>query len=214
MYEFTGFSQSDFDIFLIPEFHERMSALRTRIRPKLAMIGDDLAPRLESVTGHEMYPHTASHARRRINPPDDTWVAFSRSERAYKRYAHFEVGISLDGVFIRFSVKPESDEDKLLLIHYLSSQQIGAFNLTDPNPVYYYHNDHGDGPQDVRTLTNDDMPGIINRTRATSRGFATGIFLDRDTPILKSAELVTRAYNAIAHLSPLYRGAVGTIVRS
>ncbi|WP_397261357.1 DUF1054 family protein [Peribacillus simplex] len=30
------------------------------------------------LTGDEMYPHVAKHARRKVNPPNDTWVAFAK----------------------------------------------------------------------------------------------------------------------------------------
>lgn len=204
MYQFDGFSKADFDVFLIPEFHERMSALRTTVRPKLAMLGDDLAPRLEEILGHPMYPHTASHARRRVNPPDDTWVAFSRSERGYKRYAHFEVGIALDYVFVRFVVKPEGDVDKKALLQYLQQQGTRAFSLTDPDPIYYYEDDHGQGPRPIDSLGEADIPEIVQKASLKSRGFTVGLTFNRDTPILRSAEFVTRAHNAIRHLSPLY----------
>ncbi|NMP21291.1 DUF1054 family protein [Sulfobacillus harzensis] len=210
MYQFAGFSKLDFDVFLIPEFHDRMSALRTQVRPKLAMLGDDLAPRLEEITGHPMYPHTASHARRRVNPPDDTWVAFSRSERGYKRYAHFEVGICLDYVFVRFVVKPEGEEDKASLIQYLERQGIGALKLKDPEPIYYYQDDHGQGAENVESLTGQDLSDILKRTALKSRGFTVGLIFDRETPLLRSAEFVTRAHNAIRHLAPLYEGVLET----
>lgn len=206
MYQFAGFAKSDFDIFLIPEFHDRMSALRTTVRPKLAMLGDDLAPRLEDIAGHPMFPHTASHARRRVNPPDDTWVAFSRSERGYKRYAHFEVGLSVHGVFVRFSVKPEGDDDKGRLLHYLSTRGKSAFDLKDPHPVWVYENDHGEHGQTADQLEGADVAAIISRTRLKSRGFTAGIEFDRSDPVLRSAEFITRAHNAIRHLAPLYEG--------
>ncbi len=211
MYQFAGFAKSDFDIFLIPEFHERMSALRTTVRPKLAMLGDDLAPRLQELAGHVMFPHTASHARRRVNPPDDTWVAFSRSERGYKRYAHFEVGIFLHGIFVRFSVKPESDEDKVALLQYLEERGLGAFNLKDPEPIYYFESDHGNGAHDIRSLTNDNIKEIIARTRLKSRGFTVGIVFNRDNSVLRSAEFITRTHNAIRHLAPLYQGTLNDV---
>lgn len=206
MYQFAGFSKMDFDVFLIPEFHERMTALRTQVRPKLAMLGDDLAPRLEDITGHPMFPHTASHARRRVNPPDDTWVAFSRSERGYKRYAHFEVGICLDYVFVRFVVKPEGEEDKKALLHYLEDRGLEAFQLKDPEPIFVYADDHGQGPENVQSLTAGDLPGILQKTALKSHGFTVGLIFDREQSILRSAEFVTRAHNAIRHLSPLYAG--------
>lgn len=212
MYQFPGFAKSDFDIFLLPEFHDRMTALRTTVRPKLAMLGDDLAPQLAAITGHPMFPHTASHARRRVNPADDTWVAFSRSERGYKRYAHFEVGLSLKGVFVRFSVKPESDEDKACFLHYLSAQGLSAFALRDPATVQVYTNDHGEGARAVAELGDHDLAAIIARTRLKSRGFTAGVEFDRSESVLRSAAFITRAHNAISHLAPLYEGTMATRV--
>jgi uncharacterized protein YktB (UPF0637 family) len=206
MYQFSGFSKADFDVFLIPEFHARMSALRTMVRPKLAMLGEDLAPRLADVTGHAMYPHTASHARRRVNPPDDTWVAFSRSERGYKRYAHFEVGIFLDGVFVRFSIKPEGEDDKQAFLQYLSDKMAEAFDLKDSAPIYYYANDHGLNGREIGSLTADNIPAIIEKARLKTHGFSVGMVFDRDQTVVRSAELVTRTHNAIRHLAPLYVG--------
>lgn len=208
MNQFPGFTVNDFDVFLIPEFHERMSHLRRDIRPKLAKLGDDLAPKLESLVGHPLYPHTASHARRRINPPDDTWVAFSRSERAYKRYAHFEVGISLDYVFIRFVVKPEGEDDKPALERYLAQEGPKAFDLKDPSPIFWYRDDHGSDPYPITAINADKAKEILQKTKIKSHGFTVGIIVPRTDPVARGAELVTRSYNAIAHLAPLYRGSV------
>ncbi len=211
MNQFPGFTTKDFDVFLIPEFHERMSHLRRDIRPKLAKLGDDLAPKLESLVGHPLYPHTASHARRRINPPDDTWVAFSRSERAYKRYAHFEVGISLDYVFVRFVVKPEGEDDKPTLERYLAQEGAKAFELRDPSPIFWYRDDHGTDPFPITAIDADKAKEILQKTKIKSHGFTVGVIFPRTDPVAKSAELVARSYNAIAHLVPLYKGSVNLV---
>ena len=208
MYQFTGFSQDDFNVFLIPEFHDRMSALRTRIRPKLAMIGDDLAPQLADFLHHSIYPHTASHARRRVNPPDDTWVAFSRNERGYKRFAHFEVGITLDYVFVRFVVKREGEDDKPSLLRYLHSVGTEAFQLSDPSPIYWYKDDHGVEAFPIQDITATKTKEIIRYTEVKSHGFTVGITLARTNAVVGKAELITRAYNAIVHLAPLSIGSV------
>ncbi len=208
MNQFPGFTQEDFDIFLIPEFHERMAHLRRQIRPKLAKLGDDLSPKLETLVGHPLYPHTASHARRRVNPPDDTWVAFSRSERGYKRYAHFEVGICLDYVFVRFVVKPEGEDDKPGLERYLESDGLKAFELRDPSPIFWYRDDHGVDPFPIEAIDHHKMAEILHKTKVKSHGFTVGITIARHNPVVAGAELVTRSYNAIAHLNPLYQGTV------
>ncbi len=112
--QFEGFTQADFDVFALEGFEERMATLRSRIRPKLAALGGALTPFLRRRLGPEVYPHVASHLRRRVNPPDDTWVAFARTRRGYKAYAHLTVGIQAPGVYVRLIVKEDS-EDKARL---------------------------------------------------------------------------------------------------
>lgn len=108
--QFTGFTPEQFAVFEREGFTDRMLGIRTLVRPALQALGQDLAPHLESLAGHPLYPHVALHARRRVNPPDDTWVAFGRSERGYKAYAHFAVGIGVEGVYVGLVIKDESDD--------------------------------------------------------------------------------------------------------
>lgn len=208
MDDFTGFSPADFDVFLIPEFHDRMAALRRIIRPKLAILGDLLAPKISEVVGHPLYPHTASHARRRVNPPDDTWVAFSRSGRGYKKYAHFEVGIALEYVFVRFVVKPEGEVDKPGLLNYLDRQSVKAFQLVDTDPIYWYRDDHGVDPQPLADVTPDSAAALIDHARLKSHGFTVGVTLARDNPVVATPALSARCLSVITHLAPLYLGTV------
>lgn len=210
MSQFNGFTEDDFNVFLIPEFHDRMMALRTQVRPKLHNLGEDLAPGLSDLVGHPMFAHTASHARRRVNPPDDTWVAFSRSERGYKRYAHFEIGIALDYVFIRFVVKPEGIDDKPGLIHYLQTTKLQAWNPSSDHTIYWYKDDHGIGPLAVDDLTEEDMPKILHHVQLKSRGFTTGIVLPRQIPIVHSAQLITESLNTLDQFKSLYLGTLDT----
>ncbi len=208
MVQFSGFSAEDFEAFSIPEFHDRMFYLRSQIRPKLAQLGDDVAPKL-TVISHPLYPHTASHARRRVNPPDDTWVAFSRSVRGYKRYAHFEIGLDAEQVFVRLVVKPEGEDDKPALLRHLRAKGLDAFRqLNDPEPIYWYLDDHGHNPVPTATLTDDDLAGIIAETSKKSRGFGVGMVLSKQNPKVRSAQLVAQCVNMITHLSPLYRAIV------
>src|SRR5947207_816856 len=88
------FTLHDFKIFDIPGFHERMAAILTRIRPKLTSIGDRLAPKVSPLVDVPLYVHVAKHARRTVNPPDDTWAAFGASPRGYKKDVHFKVAVS------------------------------------------------------------------------------------------------------------------------
>ncbi|WP_453997226.1 YktB family protein [Bacillus nitroreducens] len=101
---FTGFTKEDFDVFTIDGLENRMDALITHVRPKLEELGYHFAPTLSSLTGDEMFPHVAKHARRTINPPKDTWVAFANNNRGYKMLPHFQIGLWHTHLFVWFAV--------------------------------------------------------------------------------------------------------------
>jgi uncharacterized protein YktB (UPF0637 family) len=101
------FSAQDFAVFELPGFAERMAAIRTRIRPKLETIGATLTPALTRIARTELYAHVARHARRTVNPPDDTWVAFGPDKRGYKQAAHFKVAISRRSLRLLFELGRE-----------------------------------------------------------------------------------------------------------
>ncbi|HYK72202.1 MAG TPA: DUF1054 domain-containing protein [Pseudoneobacillus sp.] len=107
---FSGFSQEDFEVFNIEGFDARMEGLKSNIRPKLESLGAYFAPTLSTFTGEEMFPHVAKHARRTVNPPKDTWVAFSRNARGYKMLPHFQIGLWETHLFIWFAVIYEAPQ--------------------------------------------------------------------------------------------------------
>src|SRR6059036_18208 len=88
------FTSADFKIFDIAAFHERMGSILMKIRPKLTSIGETLAPKVSELVDRPLFVHVAKHARRTVNPPDDTWAAFGRDPRGYKKDVHFKVAIS------------------------------------------------------------------------------------------------------------------------
>lgn len=105
-----GFTTQDFAVFELDGFAERMEAIKTLVRPKLTRIGEVMAPELSELLGVPMYAHVARHARRSVNPPKDTWVAFSASARGYKAHPHFQVGLWADHLFIQFALIYESPD--------------------------------------------------------------------------------------------------------
>jgi uncharacterized protein YktB (UPF0637 family) len=54
-----------------------------------------------------VFPHVAKHARRTVNPPNDTWVAFGLDKRGYKKDVHFKIAVSRHAVRLLFEVGPE-----------------------------------------------------------------------------------------------------------
>lgn len=104
MVPFGGFTADDFAGFGLPGFEERMAFIKNDLRPKLEALGQDLAPYLTGLTGTPMYPITAKHMRRKVNPPHDTWVAWSANKRGYKMLPHFQVGLWHTHAFIQAGV--------------------------------------------------------------------------------------------------------------
>jgi uncharacterized protein YktB (UPF0637 family) len=103
-----GFSCEDFEVFDIPTFPDRMQGIKEHVRPKLTTLGEDLQPALKKLVNSEVFPHVAKHARRTVNPPPETWVAFGPSARGYKKYGHFGLVISRGGLHARVVVKDEA----------------------------------------------------------------------------------------------------------
>jgi uncharacterized protein YktB (UPF0637 family) len=109
---FKGFTRNDFDVFNIQGLEARMEGIQNQIRPKLEQLGDHFAPTLSAATGEEVFYHTAKHLRRTVNPPEDTWVAFSTSNRGYKKLPHFQIGLFQTHLFVWFAVIYESPVKK------------------------------------------------------------------------------------------------------
>jgi uncharacterized protein YktB (UPF0637 family) len=103
-----GFSHEDFEVFGIPTFPERMQGIKERLWPKLTALGGSLQPALRTLAQSEVFPHVAKHARRTVNPPPETWVAFGPSARGYKKYGYFGLALSRGGLHTRIVVKDEA----------------------------------------------------------------------------------------------------------
>src|SRR5262249_10652009 len=82
-------------------------AIRTQVRPKLEVLGEALTPPLARIARVDVFPHVARHARRTVNPPEDTWVAFGPDRRGYKKAQHFKVAVSRHCLRFLFEVGPE-----------------------------------------------------------------------------------------------------------
>ncbi|MFD1678198.1 YktB family protein [Alicyclobacillus fodiniaquatilis] len=99
---FSGFLDEDFDVFAIAGLDARMDAIKSRVRPKLEALGAHFQTYLSLRLGEDVYAHVAKHARRTVNPPDDTWVAFSTNQRGYKQHPHFQIGLWQTHLFVTF----------------------------------------------------------------------------------------------------------------
>ncbi|MFC4767650.1 YktB family protein [Effusibacillus consociatus] len=101
---FVGWKEEDFAVFEVEGLEPRMEALKARVRPKFEAIGSALAPDLSARYGEEFYVHVAKHARRKTNPPNDSWVSFATNPRGYKMMPHFQVGMWATHAFVQFAI--------------------------------------------------------------------------------------------------------------
>ncbi|MFO8478987.1 DUF1054 family protein, partial [Staphylococcus aureus] len=102
------FSPQNFKAFDVDGLDARMEALNEHVRPQLHQLGDYFTEYFTTQTGETFYPHVAKHARRSVNPPKDTWVAFAPNKRGYKMLPHFQIGLFRDQLFIMFGVMHEA----------------------------------------------------------------------------------------------------------
>ena len=102
----------DFEVFSIEGLEYRMNALQTKIQPKFEHIGQQVSAYLSSRGTGEFFPHVAKHARRTVNPPNDSWVAFAPAKRGYKALPHFQIGLWGTHLFIILAVIYENPDKK------------------------------------------------------------------------------------------------------
>lgn len=140
------FTTKDFRIFDIRGFADRMAAIRTHVRPKLERLGETLAPELARVTRAEIFPHVARHARRTVNPPDDTWVAFGPDRRGYKKTPHFKTAISRHCVRFLFEIGPEHAAKAAFARSWKRETSRLARALGQARGLAWFRNEHDEAP--------------------------------------------------------------------
>ncbi|EXX85565.1 hypothetical protein BG53_02180 [Paenibacillus darwinianus] len=202
---FPGFGPEDFDVFAVPGLEGRMSALIERVRPKLAMLGERLTPYLTVRCGEEMFPHVAKHARRTINAPNDTWVAFANNKRGYKAHPHFQIGMFGTHLFVLFAVIYESTNKDVLARNGL--KKLNEIRTTIPNH-FVWSGDHMQ-PEATRhdAMKKADLEALFKRLQTVKASeLLCGIHIDRNDPIAADGEaFIAKAEETFDTLMPLYR---------
>lgn len=204
---FEGFTTQDFDALTVPGLEPRMEAIISRIRPKLETLGAELVPFLSALCGEEMFPHVAKHARRTVNPPNDTWVAWAASKRGYKALPHFQVGMFSTHLFIIFAVIYESP-NKSVFANYLD-KQAAQIKKTIPDG-FYWSLDHmsPDGTlhrdADAKQLkTWAEQLKTVKKSEALC-----GLRLERNDPLVSDgSKLIHTVQETFQTLLPLYKNA-------
>lgn len=102
--------EEDFHVFKTNGLEERMEALTTIVRPKFHELGESFSGYFSAQTGEEFFAHVAKHARRTVNPPKDSWVAFAPYKRGYKSLPHFQIGLWDTHIFIVVAIIYEAPQ--------------------------------------------------------------------------------------------------------
>lgn len=202
--EFRGFQPVDFELFAIPDFSGRMAALREHLKPKLIELGADLRGPIEEATGVPTFPHVAQHLRRRVNPPERTWVAFARQKNGYKRWTHYRVSVGGDSVRLSVFVEDDADdkapfggyltENAPTLLKALRDTPISWLTLTEDRPVPH---------SEITTQTLTELGARLQRRKLLK--FEAGVVLKpEEACALTPAKFEEWAMAQVEALRPLY----------
>jgi len=203
-----SFAAGDFKVFDLQGFQPRMAAIRAQIRPKLEALGETLRPGVASVTGGETFAHVAKHARRTVNPPDDTWVAFGPDKRGYKKSCHFKVAVSRHSIRFLFEAGPEYAEKKKWAAALRKGAPRLATALRKAKGLAWFKNEHDEEPAALLAdFSTDEITRLGDELTRTRDGqFVVGRRIPADEAARWGlGEYQKAALATFEALAPLYR---------
>jgi uncharacterized protein YktB (UPF0637 family) len=203
-----AFGTADFKVFDVKGFQPRMGEIRTRIRPKLETLGRSLAPALARSAGSDTFAHVAKHARRTVNPPADTWVAFGPDARGYKKHCHFKLAVSRHCVRFLFEIGPEhADKKRWAAAWKKNAGKLGPV-LRRMNDLAWFKNEHDEVPAaalgDMAPDAFAELADEIVRTRDGQLVLGRAVVAE-DAARWTEAQYRAAALETFRALLPLYR---------
>ncbi|KAA0966649.1 DUF1054 domain-containing protein [Sporosarcina sp. ANT_H38] len=195
--------KDDFNVFSIEGLENRMEALQNRIQPKFGTLGTHFADRLSAHGTDEFFPHVAKHARRTVNPPKDSWVAFAPAKRGYKALPHFQIGLWGTHLFIILAVIYENSDKKGIAERLDSKLDV----LTSLPGTYIVSGDHM--KPEATTIEQAGASGleqILERLQTVKKAeFLVGRHLSREDAVkLSTEEFIAFAEETFDCLLPVY----------
>lgn len=151
-----------------------------------------------------MFYHVAKHARRTVNPPDDTWVAWAGDRRGYKKHPHFQVGIWNTHLFVWFALIYESPYKKE--IGQVLKGQLDQLLTIVPDD-YRWSPDHTQPESTPQAeLGPEGVLRLIERLQNVKKAeLLCGITIDRHDPVLADGkQLLERLQHTFSVLTKLY----------
>ncbi|KMK96655.1 YktB family protein [Rossellomorea marisflavi] len=203
--KFNGFTEEDFNVFSIEGLDARMEAIVEKIRPKLDFLGQHFTPSLSVMTGDEVHYHVAKHARRSVNPPNDTWVAFASDKRGYKKHPHFQIGLWGTHLFVWFAMIYEAP-GKAAFGRQIE-QRVDEIPEMIPGEFVWSGDHMKPDATPYNSMSRDDLLALAKRVQSVKKAeLLCGLHLDRDTVTKMSGEeLMDKITVAFETLLPLYK---------
>ena len=201
-------TQNDFQVFQIDGLDERMEALSTIIRPKFNELGEYFTAYFSAQTGDEFFAHVAKHARRTVNPPKDSWVAFAPYKRGYKALPHFQIGLWGSHLFIMVAIIYEAPHKREYAERLLQNEEV-ILKLSDD---YMISGDHmAPDAISLREAREEKLTQLLTRLRDVKKGeFLIGRHISaEDAALLSSEQFMQLAEQTFDDLVPIYNIIVG-----
>lgn len=196
-------STTDFDVFLVEGLEHRMTALQEKIQPKFFELGDHFAHRLSAHGTGEFFPHVAKHARRTVNPPRDSWVAFAPAKRGYKALPHFQIGLWGTHLFIVLAIIYENPDKKGIAERLENNLDV----LTSLPKDFVVSGDHMKPGAELITEAGDaGLAKLLDRLKTVKKAeFLVGRHLSREqASCMDEKEFYAYAEDTLTQLLPVY----------
>jgi len=190
--KFTGFEEKDFDLFLIDGLEERMEVLIDQLRPKFYIMGEELKDKLAVITEeNETFAHVAKHARRKTNPPNDSWVAFAGEggKRGYKMLPHFQITVWNTHVLVQWGIIYEAKNKQIFAENLLAN--LDEIKKTIPSD-YQWFKDHMK-PEGItmEEMKDEDFQDFARRLKETKKG---EIMVGKVIPKAEALEMTSEVF--------------------
>lgn len=200
----TFWVNKDFDVFKIDGLENRMEALIANVRPKFEELGSHFSHYFSGTLGNEYFPHVAKHARRSVNPPKDSWVAFAPYKRGYKALPHFQIGLWGSHLFIIVAVIYEAPAKVAIAERLLKKKAL--FNKLPAN--YIISGDHMKiDTTPLKGAKKEELTQLLTRLRDVKKGeFLVGIHIPREEAVTYTDEAFLQlAEDTFEQLLPIYK---------
>lgn len=205
----TYWTEDDFNVFTIEGLENRMTALQQQIQPKFRELGELYSATLSAHGLGEFHPHVAKHARRTVNPPSDSWVAFAPSKRGYKALPHFQIGLWDDRLFITLVVIYENTKKREISEALTKHPEV----ITNLPGHFIMSGDHTKKPSDsLQSLGESGIKALITRLHdVKSAELVIGVSLTaKEACQLSKTQFFDLVHKTFEQLMPLYRLYINT----